>query len=212
MVKRERTYPAPKSLEKRQSYNEEDVTSELDKIFNHKCYICELPNLQDGLVEHRVSHKGNDDLKYDWDNLFWSCPHCNQWKNQERFEKDVIDCCHQNPENHIQCKYDPYSSEVVVNPKDNDVSSVVTAELLDKVFNRANTGIRKIAQIQRRRALKEELNKFQKLLNEYCQNKSDYKRKKIRALLRTKTAFAAFKRDYIREHQDEYKEFQEFVN
>lgn len=73
MIKCERTYPAPESLAKRQAYNEADVISRLKEIFNDKCYICGLKGLQDGVVEHLVSHKGNDDLKYDWDNLFWSC-------------------------------------------------------------------------------------------------------------------------------------------
>lgn len=212
MVKCERTYPAPESLGKRKSYNEPDVTSELKKIFNNKCYICELPNLQDGLVEHRVSHKENDDLKYNWDNLFWSCHHCNQWKNQKEFETDVIDCCHHNPEHHIKCIYDPFSSVVVVKARDVEDSSKVTAELLEKVFNEANTGIRMMAQSQRMKDLRREWDIFQKLLNDYRNDKSSYKKSLIRARLSTKSPFAAFKRDYIREHQSEYKEFQELVS
>ena len=132
MVKCERTYPAPESLAKRQSYNEPDVTTELKAIFHDKCYICGLKGLQDGVVEHLVSHKNNDDLKYEWDNLFWSCHHCNLWKNREHFETDLIDCCHEDPEQHLRCSYDPFSSMVVVKARDKETSSVVTAKLLEK--------------------------------------------------------------------------------
>ena len=31
-------------------------------------------------IEHLQSHRGNMDLKYDWNNLFWACAHCNNIK------------------------------------------------------------------------------------------------------------------------------------
>ena len=88
----------------------------------------------------------------------------------------------------------------------------MTAKLLEKVFNEANTGIRIIAQSQRMQELRKEWNIFQNLLRDYRKDKSAYTRRKIRARLSTKSVFAAFKRDYIREHQSEYKEFQELVS
>ena len=212
MVKCERTYPAPESLAKRKSYKEPDVTTALKEIFHDKCYVCGTKNLQDPVVEHLISHKGNANLMYDWDNLFLSCHHCNLWKNREHFDTDVIDCCHEDPEQHLRCSYDPFSSMVVVKARDKENSSVVTAKLLEKVFNEANTGIRIIAQSQRMQELRKEWNIFQNLLRDYRKNKSAYTRRKIRARLSTKSAFAAFKRDYIREHQSEYKEFQELVS
>ena len=212
MVKCERTYPAPESLAKRQSYNEPDVTTALKAIFHDKCYVCGTKDLQDAVVEHLISHKGNANLMYDWDNLFLSCHHCNLWKNREHFDTDVIDCCHEDPEQHLRCSYDPFSSMVVVKARDKENSSVVTAKLLEKVFNEANTGIRIIVQSQRMQELRKEWNIFQNLLRDYRKNKSAYTRRKIRARLSTKSAFAAFKRDYIREHQSEYKEFQELVS
>lgn len=42
-------------------------------------------------------------------------------------------------------------------------------------------------------------------------NKSPYNVRKIKAKLSVKTAFAAIKRDYIRQHSNEYKDFQELV-
>ena len=72
MVKCERTFPAPPSLAKRKSYNDSDTIQQLKEIFNGKCYICELQNLQDGIPEHLIPHKENEDLKFDWENLFWA--------------------------------------------------------------------------------------------------------------------------------------------
>ncbi|MBO6293494.1 MAG: hypothetical protein J6N51_14775 [Selenomonas sp.] len=212
MIKCERTYPAPESLAKRQAYNEADVISRLKAIFYDKCYICGLKGLQDGVVEHLVSHKGNDDLKYDWNNLFWSCHHCNQWKNKRGFETDVLDCCHQNPEQHIMCIYDPRGNRVIVKPRDTEQSSVITARLIANVFNEPNTGIRINASSQRMQDLRREWNVFLKLLADYRKEKSAHRKRLIRARLSRTSAFAAFKRDYIREHQSEYKEFLEFVS
>ena len=52
MVKIERSFPAPASLESEAkkvsgSYEQPDVVSRLRKDFHDKCYICELKNLQD---------------------------------------------------------------------------------------------------------------------------------------------------------------------
>ena len=89
MVKVERSSPAPDSLaeEKKKpngSYSKPDVIEKLKKDFHNKCYICELDKLQDPQVEHLRPHFGgkNIERKFDWNNLFWSCSHCNGVKNQ----------------------------------------------------------------------------------------------------------------------------------
>ena len=57
MIKVDRTFPAPKSLEteakkKNGSYTEKDVVDQLLRDFRKKCYICEINDLQDPQVEH----------------------------------------------------------------------------------------------------------------------------------------------------------------
>ena len=57
MIKVDRTFPAPKSLEteakkKNGSYTEKDVVDQLLRDFHKKCYICEINDLQDPQVEH----------------------------------------------------------------------------------------------------------------------------------------------------------------
>lgn len=87
MVKVERSFPAPKSLameakKKDGSYSGMDVIERLKEDFNNKCYICELKDLQDPQIEHLLPHKNRKYLerKFDWNNLFWVCGHCNNVK------------------------------------------------------------------------------------------------------------------------------------
>jgi 5-methylcytosine-specific restriction endonuclease McrA len=61
----------------------------------HKCYICE-DNPTSINVEHIVPHKSDPALKYDWDNLFIACGHCNNIKG-ERYS-DVINPALTDPE------------------------------------------------------------------------------------------------------------------
>ena len=62
--------------------------------------ICELKNLQDPQVEHLLPHKNGKypERKFDWNNLFWSCSHCNGIKNQKKYDDGIIDCCKNDPE------------------------------------------------------------------------------------------------------------------
>lgn len=213
MVKCERTYPAPASLAKRVSYNSPDVIKCLKEIFHGKCYICEMQDLQDGIVEHLMPHKDKDmELKFGWDNLFWSCNHCNSLKNRAEYEGNIIDCCKTDPERYVKNIYDPYSSTVSVRAKDSQQSSRMTAQLIEESFNRDNTGIRTNAMGQRMMDLREEWYRFQKILKEYRKNHSTYHKNKVAARLRRKTVFAAFKREYIRDHHSEYPDLQEFVS
>lgn len=99
MVKVERSMPAPESLaieagKANGSYKEKDVIERLEQVFNGKCYICEIKPLSDPQVEHLKPHKGGryPERKFDWDNIFLSCPHCNNIKSQDKYDDNVIDC------------------------------------------------------------------------------------------------------------------------
>lgn len=103
MVKVERTPTPPASLTREKakangSYREPDVMSQLEQDFHKKCYLCEIDELQSVEVEHLYPHGGDKDLKFDWDNLFLSCAHCNSVKNQVKYSGVVLDCCKVDPE------------------------------------------------------------------------------------------------------------------
>lgn len=214
MVKCERTFPAPASLaaEKRKgergNYREPDVVQRLRNDFHDKCYICETPDLQDPQVEHLIPHKGDLDLKFDWNNLFWSCAHCNSVKNQEKYTGKIIDCCKVDPEQHLRCQYS--NNQIDVQPMDAEESSKMTAELIMETFNLRNTGMRIVASEQRLKSLQREMNIFFNELTRYEHEKTAFNKRRVVAKLRRSSAYAAFKRSYIRGKQC-YTELQEYV-
>ena len=98
MVKVERTPTPPASLavEKEKvsgSYREPDVMQQLKHDFNSKCYLCEIDELQSVEVEHLAPHGGDKERKFAWNNLFYSCAHCNSVKNQKIYHDMILDCC-----------------------------------------------------------------------------------------------------------------------
>ena len=216
MIKYKRSYPSPKSLTtefqkgKNGSYRTEDVVSALKAIFHNKCYICGLNELTDHVVEHlRPHHNGKFlNLKFDWDNLFLCCPHCNGVKNKQKYDGTILDCCLVEIKTCFTCTIDNGAVRVI--PKSASLHSTRTAELIEEVFNPLNGAIRKTAGTARKARLLKEMNTFLSLLEKYQDNKEMF-REMILSRLRSESAFTAFKRDHIRTHKDEYPEFQEYV-
>lgn len=214
MVKIERSQPAPKSLAEEKtkvggSYEKSDVVERLAKDFHNKCYICEIDKLQDPQVEHLKPHfKGKYiDLKFDWNNLFWSCAHCNGVKNQRKYDNHVIDCCSSDPEQRIYFRLHDGNTDVqAINSQDVDAN--ITAELVTEVFNKVNTGMRVYKSNLRFEELNREMNKLYSTLSELAHNpNSAFALKKLQALIRKESRFAAFKRCYIRENVSEYADY-----
>ena len=74
------------------NYRDPTIVRQLQKDFYSKCYLCEQKHMGDINVEHFIAHKNdNDELKYDWNNLYNVCIRCNSIKGQ-RFN-DLLDCC-----------------------------------------------------------------------------------------------------------------------
>lgn len=218
MVKVKRTFPAPDSLETEKkkvggSYSGADVVERLKNDFHNKCYICELKDLQDPQIEHLLPHKnGKDkDRKFDWENLFWSCGHCNGVKNQSKYEGKILDCCRRDPEEAIS--FGLQEDNVSVRAKrDSDEEAVMTAQLVQEVFNIRNTGMRVYKSDLRMRMLQEEMNVLYAKLDAYRKNPtSKVCLRTLQVLLKRESAFAAFKRCYIREHAAEFPGLTEYI-
>ena len=84
----EKSYLAINSLAKEKTKssgkcNTDEVVEALQEIFHHKCYICENKHSTEWEVEHLIPHGDNLDLKFDWNNLFWACGHCNHIKGKK---------------------------------------------------------------------------------------------------------------------------------
>ena len=218
MVKVERTFPAPASLAKEAekksgSYSEKDVMEQLRHDFNDKCYICEIKGLQDPQVEHLLPHKNGKyhDRKFDWNNLFWSCGHCNNVKNQEKYDDGIIDCCREDPERYLNFRL--IDGEVSVTSKDGkNVVAERTAILVREVFSLKNTGMRVYKSDKRFKELSKEMNVLYDNLEAVRKNPdSPTALRKLKALLRRESAFAAFKRCYVREHLQEFPQLLGYI-
>ena len=72
------------------TYNTPEVTAALREMFHGKCYICENRDITSWQIEHLRPHREEKNLKYDWDNLFLACAHCNNTKLAKY--DPIIDC------------------------------------------------------------------------------------------------------------------------
>ena len=208
MIKVERSPAAPASLaveskKKNGSYREQDVIEQLADDFHEKCYICEIKPVQDPQVEHRLPHHNRSfpTRVFDWNNLFYSCSHCNSVKNNSRYEEGIIDCCLRDPEDVLTYHLD--ENQVKVKVKDlTDREALLTAELIEDVFNSTSTGIRTKAGQVRLRELQVVMNTLYKQLERYRQDPNDIRTiKTICGLLDRTAKFSGFARSYVREHK-----------
>lgn len=214
MVKVERSIPAPESLVQEMKkvdgkYDRADVVERLKIDFNNKCYICELNDLQDPQIEHLKPHYAGKyiDRKFEWNNLFWSCGHCNGIKNQRKYDEHIIDCCEVDPEDKIYFRLCDGKTEIIAKNMD-DYDAKMTAELVYEVFNKKNTGMRIYKSDMRFKELNKEMNKLYDTLDELTETPdSVFALRKLRALIRRESRFAAFKRCYIRENASQYVQY-----
>jgi hypothetical protein len=214
----EKSQPAPACLAHEQTkasgdYKCGDVLPRLQADFRGKCYICETrPTVIN--VEHFRPHKGDQDLKFDWHNLYWACGHCNNTKSDQY--TDILDCT--NPDDDIETKlkyaFKPFPHEMVaIKALINDPKTTSTRELVLAVFN-GTTELKQLEAATLRAQLLQEICDFQFQLCEYfkptCDEESKtYFRRKIKAHLHEASLFTSFKRWIIRDNADLRQAFQD---
>ena len=218
MVKIERSFPAPDSLAEEAKkvngkHDKPDVIERLKKDFHNKCYICEMKELQDPNVEHLLPHKNGKypERKFDWENLFWSCSHCNGVKNSGKYDDGILDCCKDDPEKVLSFSLVNDDVMITILNLGHEIQER-TALLITEVFSLKNTGMRTYRSDQRLKLLQKEMNILYKQLEKiHKKPASKITMITIRSLLRRESAFAAFKRCYVREHVNEYPQLQKYV-
>ncbi len=215
MTKVEKCMTPPASLARKSSYREKDVIDQLEHDFNGKCYICEIKPVQDPEVEHLLPHHDGKypDRMYDWNNLFYSCGHCNGIKNKSIYEGKVINCCIDDPESMLQ--FDVKEKKVAVSAINTSIEKAsMTAQLINEVFNATSTGLRTKAAQVRFSALQDEMNVLYSNLR-LLKTGEPVETKKamiiLPGLLSRKSKFAAFKRNYVRAHLEDYSELEELI-
>lgn len=218
MVRVVRSFPAPESLAEEAGkpngrYDRPDVIDRLKRDFHNKCYICEMKDLQDPNVEHLLPHKKDKypERKFDWENLFWACGHCNGIKNNGRYDAGILDCCRQDPEEYLDFQLKSNNVVVRVIKLEHEIYER-TSLLITETFSLKNTGMRTYTSDERLRLLQKEMNLLYGQL-EKLHNSPDSKitLRIIRSLLRRESAFAAFKRCYVRGHAKEYPQLQKYL-
>lgn len=189
----------PMSLANKRKYDSKDVWEELNKVFHKKCYICETSEPQDINVEHFVPHQGDENLKFDWNNLYFSCGRCNNIKLSKY--DDLLDCCDPTTDVVRAVKHlppsTPYAKHLPIEAQYDDEKTQLTAELLNKVFNSEHTANKKITSSFLRRKVFDQYNLLFKELNNYYAPMSLPEEKaiaveRIKLLLKPTSPYSAF--------------------
>lgn len=159
-----------------------------------------------------ISFRIRTERKFDWNNLFLSCAHCNAVKNKHKYDGGIIDCCKTDPESVLNFKLQ--GNEVTVDVIDgSDPKTKLTAELVEEVFHTTNTGILTLGSEARLYGLQREMNVLYSMLQRYVKNPDNVLViRTLRGLLNRESAYAGFKRCYIRSHREEYPDLQAMVN
>ena len=136
--------------------------------FKNKCYICERKDIADINVEPFKPHRNkNKDLKFDWNNLFFACIHCNTTK-LDKYD-NILDCTNENDrvEEQVKQTYHPFPRyEVIIEAMNDDERVINTRDLLHAVFY----GTSKLKTIETEnlcKQLKIEIRKYQDCIEEY---------------------------------------------
>ncbi|WEA38042.1 HNH endonuclease [Lysinibacillus fusiformis] len=219
MIYFERSQPEPDSLQIERSkingsYSSTDVLERLKSDFKDKCYICETKNPTSINVEHLIPHRGDKSLKFKWDNLFWSCAHCNNIKLAKY--DNILDCTNaeEKVEESIKLKIDPYPlTEIEVIPLRNDEKVDDTVELLKKVYN-GNTALKTIESEYIRDLLLKEILQFCNYLSELISSQTTTKKQYyymlVKESLDSSSPFASFKRWIVKDTPRLKEKLEEF--
>lgn len=214
----------PKSLSEKKKYDSEDVVKQLFIDFNSKCYLCGDKVNKDHRIEHFIPHKNeNEDLKYDWNNLFLSCDYCNNIKSASYNidGKDLVNSINKKVEDYISHYFDEFPKlEPILTLKYQDNNSRNTIELLNKIYfgsknSSASQIIKKESLIKN---IKDEVGRFiidiYNLFNSDINrvNSFNYSKSIFLDHLDDSSVFIEFKREYLRKNIDVKNKLEKILN
>ncbi|TAE03077.1 MAG: hypothetical protein EAZ97_01935 [Bacteroidetes bacterium] len=201
-----------------------EVLNALCEEFYNKCYLCEQKNPTSIHVEHFEAHnaKNNPKFYYSWKNLFWSCGHCNQAKDNI----PILNCTNKKHDVSNWIKYKIDDSEKVILESVYEGTSEKykkfinnTIKLLLKIYNgvgyKEGTYLGPIESENLRKKLIEEVDNFKTCLKKYEECLAEEKPqilKKIKRHLSKQSAFTAFKRWIILDNEYLKKEFEKYFD
>lgn len=188
------------------SYNKPEVIEALKEISSSKCYICENKKITSYNIEHFRPHKNeNIDLKFDFNNMLLACGHCNNIK-LDNYE-NLIDCSKEDVDELIAFRKTgnfSWNEKIEITPLKHSIEIDETVDLLEKVYN-GTTALKKLESSNIRKELRDELLRFNDILNEYWEAEGEDKEDAkfaVKRHLKSSSAFAAFKRWIIRDNKE----------
>ena len=164
-----------------------------------KCYICEDKPTSIN-VEHIVHHNNDPALRYNWDNLFLACVHCNSIKGTKY--DDIVNPAQIDPEDCVALAIeisDDFMDCVSVTPLSQEPKTLKTFELLHLVYNGEATSIKRIeAANLRNEHLLPDIQRFKQYIRGYFDEPDLGYDSLIKKEISRSSKFAAFKRKIIR--------------
>lgn len=186
------------------TYNTPEVNDALQEMFYKKCYLCESKNVTAYVIEHLASAEGNQRLRYDWNNLFLACAHCNGTKKKRH--EPILDCTQAEVDRMIRFyKKGHWGTEEVFcfEACDSSVETVHTIALLEEIYY-GRTPQKEIESAHLRENLRKELAQFKGYVRDYLEADGEDKQDLyllISRELSVRSAFTAFKRWLIRDNE-----------
>lgn len=198
--------PSGVSIRSENDYRSDPVFALLSKDCNEKCYICENGEATSYNVEHLIPHRGDSALKFDWNNLFLSCAHCNGLK-RDTYEH-ILDCTKVDPEQYIALRLGTELKEKIQIEKLGDCENPAysvdeTITLLSRVYNAEHEPpMKRLEATKLRNRVSREVSDFRNALDLFYQEAEgeirERYRDEIRGMLHRSSNFAAFKRQIVR--------------
>ena len=163
-------------------------------------------------IEHLIPHRGDVELKYDWNNLFWSCAHC----NNDKYDP-ILDCSQVDVDHKIAFRKRGYfgiDEELEFVALENSIEIENTIQLLHDVYY-GSTPQKRLEATNIRRSLRQNLSKFKELIREY-EEAQEYEKDDLKYAIRKEieasAAFAAFKRWLLWDNRERYQELIQFCD
>jgi hypothetical protein len=208
MVHLVKSQPPKVTISSEDDYRKGDVLHILATDCHNKCYICEdKPTTIN--VEHIIPHRNDPTLKFEWNNLFIACGHCNNIKLAKY--DDILNPTQCDPEEHIALSVEitnEITDQVLVESLTDDKTTLMTATLLGLVYNGGSTDIKEIECSNLRNShLMPNIRLFYQYIRNYHDEPDLGYDNIIRKEIDRSAIFAAFKRKIIRDDPELSKIF-----
>jgi len=180
------------------SYNGQDVQKQLLTDHDEKCYLCEQKTGKSFQIEHlKPKAEGYfPELKYEWTNLFLSCPYCNGRKPNKL--KLLAPAAH-NIEDIIEHQIEFSKQKIVFSKSNTDEETTDTIALLDRLHNGKN-GLRDIKAQTFYKDLQQQILGFMTILTTYQSSPTDENKQAVIDSLSIEKEFLGLKYWLVKEN------------